>query len=141
MNLEVDRSETCDKVMEVRSDGKRVTGQDPIIEEEGGEVNRVRESGGGHTAGLEDDGVDGKCEECGPQWIALLDAGSAVDGGVADDERGGRPVTEVSPRSDLGEGLSDSLQDGRTIDGVEGILDVNENQPGWARAHSGSCSP
>ena len=52
------------KVAEEGADGRRVTGQDPIIEEEGGEVNRIRESGCGHTAGLEDDGVDGKCEEC-----------------------------------------------------------------------------
>ena len=77
-----------------------VTSQDPI---EPGKV------GGSHTAGLEDDGVDGKCEECGPQWVALLDAASAVDGAVADDERGGRPVAEVCPRSDLGEGLPDRL--------------------------------
>ena len=47
-----------------------------------------------------------------PYRIALLDASSAVDGAVADDERGGRPVAEVCPRSDLGEGLPDGLQDG-----------------------------
>ena len=46
------------------ADGRRVTGQDPTIEEEGGEVNRIREGGCGQTTGLEEDGVDGQCEEC-----------------------------------------------------------------------------
>ena len=37
-----------------------------------------------------------------------MDTASAVDGGVSDDE--------VGPGSDLGEGLTDSLKDGRTVD-------------------------
>ena len=56
---------------------------------------------------LEDDRVDGQCEESGPQWIALLNASSAVNGAVADDERRGRPFADVCPWSDLGEGLPD----------------------------------
>ena len=39
----------------------------------------------------------------------------------------GRTVTEVGPGGDLGEGLANSLKDGRTVNGVEGILDVNED--------------
>ena len=83
-----------EKVAEEGADGRRVTGQDPIIEEEGGEVDRIRRGRSGQTTCLEDDGVGGQCEECGPQWIALLNALSAVDGAVADDKRGGRPVAE-----------------------------------------------
>ena len=39
--------------------------------------------------------MDGQREECGPEWIALLDSSSATNGAVADDQRGGRFVAEV----------------------------------------------
>ena len=93
------------------ADCRVVAGQDPIVEEEGGEVDRTGEGREGQTTCLED-GVDGQSEECGPQWIALLNASSAVSGAVADDERRRRPVAEVCPWNDLGEGLPDGLQDG-----------------------------
>ena len=40
---------------------------------------------------------------------------------------GGRLVPEVNPRSDLGEGVTDSVQDGRAVYAFEGILDVDEH--------------
>ena len=57
----------------------------------------------------------------------MLYASSAVGGTVAGDERGGRLVAEVDPWSDLREGVTDSVQDGRAVYAVESILDVNEH--------------
>ena len=103
-----------DQVAEDIADGRRFTGQ-------------VRESREGQATGPENDGVNGLGEEGGTERITLLYASSAVGGTVAGDERGGRLVAEVDPWSDLREGVTDSVQDGRAVYAVESILDVNEH--------------
>ena len=79
-NLKADGSGPCDQMTEEGADSRRVAGQDPVVEEEGREVDRIGEGRDGQTACLENDSVDGQCEECGTSVIALLDTSSAVDG-------------------------------------------------------------
>ena len=115
-DVETNGGEAVDQVAEERADGRRVTSQDAIVEEKKGERSTESEKADrAKLRALRMTGWNGQGEEGGT-------ASSAVDDTVPNDETGGRLVAEVNPRSD-----TDSVQDGRAVYAVEGILDVDEH--------------